>query len=144
MATGFTAPTPVTTLTNQRAEQMQITNVGGDLLAQVPAFRASSSPVTTGLGATSIGARFADWRALGATHTLVLLDGQRFIASTSSGTVDSNNIPMLLVSRTEVVTGGASAAYGSGAVAGVINFILDTKFEGVSDPPARHHPGRRW
>lgn len=129
-SSGFTAPTPVTTLTTLRAQQLQITNVG-QMLAEVPAFRASSSPTTTGLSSTSIGARFADLRGLGANHTLVLLDGQRFIPSTTSGTVDLNNIPTLLISRTEVVTGGASAAYGSGAVAGVINFILDTKLEGM-------------
>jgi len=129
-SSGFTTPTPVTTLSNLRAQQLQVTNVG-QLLAEVPGFRATSSPTTTGLSSTSIGARFADLRGLGANHTLVLLDGQRFIPSTTSGTVDLNNIPTLLISRTEVVTGGASAAYGSGAVAGVINFILDTKLEGV-------------
>lgn len=130
LATGFTTPTPVTTLSDVRTQQLQVTNVG-QLLAQVPAFRASSSPTTTGLSSTSIGSRFADLRGLGATHTLVLVNGQRFVPSTSSGTVDLNNIPTLLISRTEVVTGGASAAYGSGAVAGVINFILDTKLNGV-------------
>lgn len=130
LATGFTSPTPVSTLTAQRAEQLQVTNAG-DLLAEVPAFRASASPTTTGLGTSSIGSRFADLRGLGASHTLVLVDGERFIPSTTGGTVDLNNIPTLLIQRTEVVTGGASAAYGSGAVAGVINFILDTKLDGL-------------
>ncbi len=127
---GFQAPTPVTVLSAARIEKLGIPNVG-DLLNQIPAFRATTTPVVSGLTYGTIGARVADLRGLGATRTLVLLDGRRFVPSTSQGTVDLNNIPAILLQRSEVVTGGASAAYGSDAVAGVVNLILDTKLNGL-------------
>lgn len=72
-----------------------------------------------------------DLRGLGTARTLVLIDGKRVVPSTGGGTVDINNIPPALIERVEVVTGGASAVYGSDAVAGVVNFILKDDFEGV-------------
>ena len=69
-------------------------------------------------------------RALGPNRTLVLLDGQRSVPSAMTGEVDTSTFPQLLVNRVEVVTGGASAAYGSDAVAGVINYVLDKEFTG--------------
>src|SRR5690606_26511178 len=79
----------------------------------------------------NVGARVLDLRGLGGERTLVLVDGKRFVPSTQRGTVDINLIPSALVQRTEIVTGGASAAYGSDAVAGVVNFILDRDFQGL-------------
>lgn len=70
-------------------------------------------------------------RGLGAKRTLVLVNGKRFMASNQQGIVDVNNIPASLVERVEVVTGGASAVYGSDAMAGVVNFILKDKFDGL-------------
>lgn len=70
-------------------------------------------------------------RSLGPSPVLVLLDGQRTVPSTISGQVDVSNIPEQLISRVDVVTGGASAVYGSDAVSGVVNFVLDKKFTGV-------------
>ncbi|MFO1502822.1 MAG: TonB-dependent receptor [Steroidobacteraceae bacterium] len=127
---GFTAPTPVTFLGGEQMEQRAITNVG-EALNELPLFRALISPATQQAQGGNIGARVLDLRGLGATRTLVLLDGKRFVPSTTQGTVDVNLIPSILVSRTEVVTGGASAAYGSDAVAGVVNFILDEKLAGL-------------
>jgi outer membrane receptor protein involved in Fe transport len=127
--TGFTSPTPVTVLGAERLEARAITNVG-DALNELPSFRALVTPATQQAAGGNIGARVLDLRGLGAPRTLVLLDGKRFVPSTTTGTIDVNLIPSILVSRTEVVTGGASAAYGSDAVAGVVNFILDKKFEG--------------
>ena len=72
-----------------------------------------------------------DLRGLGTGRTLVLVDGRRLVPTTGGGTVDINNIPTALIERVEVVTGGASAVYGSDAVAGVVNFILDDDFEGA-------------
>lgn len=72
----------------------------------------------------------ANLRGLGSSRTLVLVDGKRFVPTTSGGVVDLNNIPPALIERVEVVTGGASAVYGSDAVAGVVNFILKDDFEG--------------
>ena len=72
----------------------------------------------------------ANLRGLGSSRTLVLMDGKRFVPTTSTGVVDLNNIPPSLIERVEVITGGASAVYGSDAVAGVVNFILKDDFEG--------------
>ena len=131
ISSGFTAPTPVTVLTNARSEALAITNVG-DALNQLPAFRPSAGPNTQANVAGNIGARLLDLRGLNPQRTLVLVDGHRFVPSTSTGSVDVNLIPSSLLSRTDVVTGGASAAYGSDAVAGVVNFVLDHKMTGLT------------
>lgn len=133
-AAGFNTPTPVTTLGAERLTKMGTTNIG-EALATLPSFRASSSPSNSVVGSNispvNAGARIADLRGLGQARTLVLVDSQRFSPSTSTGTVDLNLIPTLLIERVDVVTGGASAAYGSDAVSGVINIILNKRFEGV-------------
>ena len=77
------------------------------------------------------GTATVDLRGLGSNRTLVLMDGTRVVPTTSGGSVDINNIPTALIDRIEVMTGGASAIYGSDAVAGVVNFILKDDFEGV-------------
>ena len=77
------------------------------------------------------GTATVDLRGLGANRTLVLIDGKRVTPTSSSGIVDINSIPASLVKSVEVLTGGASAVYGSDAVAGVVNFILRDDFEGV-------------
>lgn len=131
---GFNTPTPVTTLGTDRLQKMGSTNIG-EALASLPSFRATSSPTNTTVGSNispgNAGARIADLRGLGTTRTLVLVDSRRFAPSTSTGTVDLNLIPTLLIERADVVTGGASAAYGSDAVSGVINIILSKHLEGV-------------
>ncbi len=127
---GFTAPTPVTVVGQESLELRGQTNVG-EALNELPSFRALISPATQQAQGGNVGARVLDLRSLGATRTLVLVDGKRFVPSTAQGTIDVNLIPALMVERSEVVTGGASAAYGSDAVAGVVNFILDKDFEGV-------------
>jgi len=126
---GYSSPTPVAVVGSEKLQKLAVTNVG-DALFQLPAFRAGSSPTTSGLTSGTIGARFADLRGLGPTRTLVLMDGRRIVPSTSISTVDLNIIPSILLQRSEVVTGGASAAYGSDAVAGVVNILMDNKFEG--------------
>ena len=131
IASGFATPTPVTVLTNQRAKSLVITNVG-DALNQLPAFRPSVNPATQANAAGNIGARLLDLRGLNPQRTLVLVDGHRFVPSTSTGSVDVNLIPSALVDRTDIVTGGASAAYGSDAVAGVVNFVLNHKLTGIT------------
>lgn len=128
--TGFTAPTPVTQIGSDRLENLGVSNVG-EALEDLPSFRAASSPQTAGVTIGAGGARTVDLRGLGAPRSLVLVNGRRFVPSTAEGTVDTNLIPSLLIDRVELVTGGASAAYGSDAVAGVVNFILDNDFEGV-------------
>lgn len=76
------------------------------------------------------GTALVDLRGLGSARTLVLIDGKRFVLSGEQAT-DVNNIPPALIDRVEVITGGASAVYGSDAMAGVVNFILKDDFEGV-------------
>lgn len=77
------------------------------------------------------GADTLDLRNLSEERTLVLVDGRRFVAYDSNGFVDVNMIPSAMIDRVEIVTGGASAVYGSDAIAGVINFILKDDFEGL-------------
>jgi outer membrane receptor protein involved in Fe transport len=127
---GFSAPQPVTVVAAERLEQRAIANIG-DALNELPSFRASTNPATQQNTGGNIGARVLDLRGLGPARTLVLVDGKRFVASTSQGTIDTNLIPSILVDRVEVVTGGASAAYGSDAVAGVVSFALNGKLEGM-------------
>jgi outer membrane receptor protein involved in Fe transport len=127
---GFTTPQPVTVVGAERLEQRAITNIG-DALNELPSFRAFTNPATTQNTGGSIGARVLDLRGLGAARTLVLVDGKRFVASTTQGTIDTNLIPSILIDNVEIVTGGASAAYGSDAVAGVVNFSLGSKLEGM-------------
>jgi outer membrane receptor protein involved in Fe transport len=99
-------------------------------VSDIPAFRPSNNPSTNGFGSFNVGAQIVNLRGLGVTRNLVLVDGRRFAPTTREGSVDLNFIPSTLVQRVEVVTGGASAAYGSDALAGVVNVILDTRLEG--------------
>jgi outer membrane receptor protein involved in Fe transport len=134
---GFSAPTPVAIVGSDLIQRQAVTNIA-DALNQVPSFRPQSSRATGGVFAANLGAQTADLRGLGANRTLVLVDGRRFVASTvqgggftPGGAVDLSLIPTSLIDRTEVVTGGASAAYGSDAVAGVVNIILNDNLQGI-------------
>ena len=127
---GYAMPTPVTVVGQEQMQKLGISSVS-DALNRIPAFRATNTPATVGTSFINVGARLADLRGLGATRTLVLVNGRRFVPSNTDGTVNLNLIPSSLVERAEVVTGGASAAYGSDAVSGVVNLILDTDLEGI-------------
>ena len=127
---GFTAPTPMTTIGVEQLQQKAPTTLG-DVLADIPSFRPSSTLNNSGVNSRGGGQVTADLRGLGATRTLVLVDGRRFVPSTAEATVDLKLIPSLLVDRVDVVTGGASAAWGSDAVAGVVNFVLKDHLDGV-------------
>src|SRR5581483_9840016 len=83
-----------------------------------------------GNASTNNGGNVLSLRNFGPSRTLVLLDGHRVPASNQDGTVDVDILPQMLVSRVDIVTGGASAIYGSDAVAGVVNFVLDKKYTG--------------
>ena len=82
-------------------------------------------------GSGVLGAATLNSRNLGAVRTLVLVDGRRFTPYQQDGTVDINSIPSALIERVEVLTGGASAVYGSDAVTGVINFKMKKDFQGL-------------
>lgn len=124
-------PTPVATLTETAIENSGTSSLG-DVLAQLPALSSSgtvraNSDQSSGVGGLS----YADLRDLGTSRTLTLVNGQRHVAGDAGDTaVDLNTIPTALVKNVEVITGGASAIYGSDAVTGVINIILKDNFEG--------------
>ena len=85
-------------------------------------------------------------RGLGSARTMVLVNGRRMVAGSPAGpeAPDLNQIPAPLIERVEVLTGGASAVYGSDAVAGVVNFIMKDNFEGVAvRRPVRHLPAQQ-
>jgi iron complex outermembrane receptor protein len=106
-----------------------------DGLNKLPMFAPVQTSNSTTSGANGRGFRpngnYLDLRGLGPNRTLVLEDGRRVPATFYDGTVDANTLPQLLITRVEIVTGGASAVYGSDAVTGVVNFIIDKSFEGI-------------
>lgn len=128
--TGATAPTPLTVLDGEQLRLTGDTNAA-DALNRLPSFRPQAGPTVVGFTQANAGSQILDLRGLGAQRTLVLVEGRRFVPSTTQGTFDLNLIPSNLIRRAEIVTGGASAAYGSDAVAGVVNLILDTRFTGI-------------
>ncbi|MDP3738477.1 MAG: TonB-dependent receptor [Hyphomonadaceae bacterium] len=128
---GTKAPTPVTVVS---AEQLSVAapRTITEGLLQLPSFAGSSSVQNQSTGTTSSnGAAHLNLRGLGTSRTLVLLSGRRIVPATNVGSVDISLIPEALIQRVEIVTGGASAAYGSDAVGGVVNFILDNRFKGI-------------
>lgn len=127
---GFEAPTPTTILSAAELLRTGEANVA-DALNQVPAFSASRTPTTSSGQSQNVGGNFLDLRGLGPSRTLILVDGRRHVPTTQDGLVDLNVIPSALIERVEVVTGGASAAWGSDAVAGVVNLIFRRNFDGI-------------
>jgi outer membrane receptor protein involved in Fe transport len=124
---GFDAPTPLTTVSGEDLKVKAVQRVS-DLIVDVPAFAANQN---FGRSSVPIGASNFDLRGLGTARTLLLLDGRRVAPTEPTGTIDTNIIPATLIKSLEIVTGGASAAYGSDAVSGVVNITLDDRFEGV-------------
>ncbi|MBX7199118.1 MAG: TonB-dependent receptor [Rhodospirillaceae bacterium] len=132
---GYEAPTPVSVLGAEQLNNVAATNIA-DAVRQMPVFSngVSGRTATANLTSGAAGVNLLNLRGMGAQRTLVLLDGHRVInASLSSGFtgVDVNSMPNGLVSRVDVVTGGASAQYGSDALSGVVNFVTDKTFSGV-------------
>lgn len=131
-ATGYQRPTPVTVTTGEQLQRLQPTSVSDALIQTLPSLSGSRSPATaSGSIATEPHGSYLSLRGLGFNRNLVLQDGQRVPPSTFDGLVNVDVIPDLLVQRVDVVTGGVSAVYGSDAVSGVVNFILDRKFTGI-------------
>ncbi|WBX85103.1 TonB-dependent receptor plug domain-containing protein [Sphingosinicella microcystinivorans] len=120
---GFDAPTPTTVVSAADLKVAGRTDIQATL-ADLPQFRMTQSATSTNT-LTSSGQSPADLRGLGSARTLVLVNSRRHVSSN-----DLQTIPYSLVKSIDVVTGGASAAYGSDAVAGVVNIILDNKREG--------------
>ncbi|WP_161828129.1 TonB-dependent receptor plug domain-containing protein, partial [Steroidobacter agaridevorans] len=130
-ANGYEAPTPITLVTSEELLKKAPESIAAGL-TKLPQFVGTAgSNVTSSQAGTPSAGNYLNLRRLGSIETLLLLNGQRLPPTSFDGTTDANIIPQALIQRVDVVTGGASAAYGSDAVAGVVNFILDTKFEGI-------------
>jgi iron complex outermembrane receptor protein len=121
---------PVTQVTAEDVISTGVTKIE-DLVSKLPqAFAAQNATVANG----STGTATVNLRGLGSVRTLVLIDGRRMPyggVTSGSAAADLNQIPTAMVERVEVLTGGASAVYGSDAVAGVVNFIMKKDFEGI-------------
>jgi len=125
--TDLEAVSPIQVVDNEEFLISGVVNVEqklNELPAVLPSFGPSSNNPGDGTARVNL-------RGLGTARTLVLVNGRRFVPSTQSGVVDLNTIPGTLIKQVDVVTGGASAVYGSDALAGVVNFQLIDDFEGV-------------
>jgi len=121
------ASAPVTVLGHDEV-QLRQTNTAEEILRTIPgAAPGAGAQVNNG----QTGASFVNLRSLGTNRNIVLLDGVRIVPVDLIGRVDLNNIPLALVDRVDVLTGGASSTYGADAVAGVINFITRNDFAGM-------------
>lgn len=124
---GTTSTSPISSVTAEEIKSSQPVAVE-DFVKTLPVAAPSIGPGTNnGTG----GAATVDLRGLGANRTLVLVNGRRLVPFNLNGTVDTNSIPIALLSRVDLLTGGASVAYGADAVAGVINFNLKKNFQGL-------------
>jgi len=134
---GYEAPTPVSVLGAEDLLTQAPQNIA-DAVNNLPSFQGSNTPNAnnSATGNGTVGTNLLNLRGLNANRTLVLLDGQRLVGATANGAgdggaVDVNIIPNALIERVDVVTGGASAAYGSDALSGVVNFVIDRDFTGL-------------
>jgi iron complex outermembrane receptor protein len=125
----LTSVSPVTAVSAQDIKLSGTANTE-DILNSLPqVFASQSSTLSNGANGTAT----VDLRGLGSSRTLVLINGRRLMSgdpNSTSSAADLNFIPSTLVKRIDVLTGGASATYGADAVAGVVNFVMDTDFEG--------------
>ena len=129
---GMAEPVPVTTLTVQELSLFEPGSTIAEQLDALPQFFQTSTaqrggPALFGNG----GGSYLNMRGLGPERTLVLFDGFRMPPADKRGSVNVDTFPTALVRSVDVVTGGASAAYGADALGGVTNFILDREFEGL-------------
>ncbi|MGE3335346.1 MAG: TonB-dependent receptor plug domain-containing protein [Rhodospirillaceae bacterium] len=129
---GYEAPTPVSVIGVEQMQNQATSNLA-DYVNTLPSLAASATPqsgsATVTSGRAAINA--LNLRGLGTERTLTLLDGKRVVGGIITGVADVSEFPQQLISRVDVVTGGASSAYGSDAVSGVVNFVLDKQYTGV-------------
>src|SRR5882724_3300109 len=104
-------------------------------IGEMPQFAAAQGMSEVGdvQGSTGFagGQAYGDLRGLGPNRALILMDGRRLMSSNPDGSIDLNTIPMSMIENVEIITGGASATYGSDAIAGVLNFKLRQTFSGA-------------
>ena len=126
------SPIPVTSVSAEQLTRGRGVTLG-DALNDLPALRSTFSLGNSSRFIGTAGVNFLDLRGLGTQRTLVLINGRRQVGSSQgSSEVDINTISTELLERVDVITGGASAIYGSDAVAGVVNFITKKDFQGLS------------
>jgi len=131
--TDFETPNPVTVIDQDFMQNLGIINAG-DALQEIPSNVSTFTPQATGNSNFFAGSTIANLRGINpyfGSRTLTLIDGRRHVPTSQGDSVDLNIIPTILMQRMDVVTGGASAAYGSGAISGVNNVILDKRLEGL-------------
>ena len=127
---GLYSTSPVTAVGQQEMKFEGTTNVD-NLVASLPSATADYNAVSSAFSG-ALGTANVDLRQLGSARTLVLIDGKRLMPGDPILPVaDLNNIPAALVDHVEVLTGGASAVYGSDAIAGVVNFVMRKDFQGI-------------
>ena len=129
MRSDLSAPSP-TTVISEEAMQLSGDATVERVLNELPQMSAGNNSSVNSAGGS--GVLTANLRGLGATRTLTLVNGRRFIPANGAGSVDLSTIPNALVKRVDVITGGASAVYGSDAIAGAVNFMLRDDFEGFT------------
>lgn len=128
---GDDSPTPLTVVSTEQLATASPANIP-EALNKLPTFsgvngqRLSFAPASANLAGN-----YLNLRNFGASRTLILLDSKRVPPTSADGLTDVNLLPQMLVNRVDVVTGGASSVYGSDGITGVVNFVLDNKFEGV-------------
>jgi len=130
--TDFDTANPTTVVDANYLQNLGVVNVGA-AIAQLPSNVSNNTPTTTGNANFFTGSTIANLRGLNpffGSRTLTLVNTRRFVPTNQGDGVDLNFIPSVMINRVDVVTGGASAAYGSGAVSGVQNIFLNTKLEG--------------
>lgn len=124
------SPTPLTVISKDQLQATSPTDLPS-ALNKLPLFQGSTGPRATTNASTNSAGNTLNLRAFGANRTLVLVEGHRIAPTNADGSVNIDTLPQMLINRVEVVTGGASAVYGSDAVTGVVNFVLDKQFNGV-------------
>jgi outer membrane receptor protein involved in Fe transport len=146
---GMVTPTPVTSVTVSEINNYEPGTTISEQLSNLPQFL-NTQTAQRG-GATlfgDAGGSYLNLRNMGKQRTLVLFDGSRIVPADRASTVNVDNFPSALVRSVDVVTGGASAAYGADALAGVVNFVLDREFQGfksnVSTGITEQRDGQNW
>jgi len=124
---GVYSNSPISSISAEEIKSTQPIAVEEVIRALPSAVPAINPGVNNGTG----GGATIDLRGLGPSRTLVLVDGRRMVPFDLNGRVDTNSIPISLLQRIDVVTGGASAVYGADAVSGVVNFVLRKNFQGL-------------
>jgi outer membrane receptor protein involved in Fe transport len=129
----FTSPTPTTVIDSEFLQNLGIVNAG-DAMKQMPQNLSTNSPTTTPGTNFFNGSNLTNLRGLDpffGSRSLTLVDSRRHLPTNQGDGVDLNFIPTVIIERMEVVTGGASASYGSGAISGVTNILLDRDLDGI-------------